>query len=218
MPLGERSDHIAALLAELRTEGIGDERVLAAIARVPRERFVAEELRAEAWTNGALPIGAGQTISQPYVVALMTAALGPRPTDRILEIGTGSGYQTAMLAELAGAVVSIERHAALATSAAALLDALGYRNVAVHIGDGTVGWPDSAPYDAIIVTAAAPKVPVPLLDQLSLEGGRLVIPVGALRDQDLYRIERHGERIQERLLGPVRFVPLIGHAGWELTD
>ncbi len=218
MPLGERSDHIAALLAELRTEGIGDERVLAAIARVPRERFVAEELRAEAWTNGALPIGAGQTISQPYVVALMTAALGPRPTDRILEIGTGSGYQTAVLAELAGAVVSIERHAALATAAAALLDALGYRNVAVHIGDGTVGWPDSAPYDAIIVTAAAPKVPVSLLDQLSPEGGRLVIPVGALRDQDLYRIERHGERIQERLLGPVRFVPLIGHAGWELTD
>ncbi|MDQ3044964.1 MAG: protein-L-isoaspartate(D-aspartate) O-methyltransferase [Chloroflexota bacterium] len=218
MPRNERSDSIAALLGELRAEGIGDKRVLAAIGRVPRERFVPKELQAEAWANGALPIGAGQTISQPYVVALMTQALGPRPTDRVLEIGTGSGYQTAVLAELAGAVVSIERHPALATTAEERLSALGYRNIVIHIGDGTVGWPDNAPYDAIIVTAAAPRVPSPLLDQLSPDRGRLVIPVGELRDQDLYRIERRGERTHERLLGPVRFVPLIGHAGWEATE
>ena len=211
---GQREEPIAALLAELRHQGIADERVLSALARVPRERFVPEASRADAWANVALPIGAGQTISQPFVVALMTAALGLRGGERVLEVGTGSGYQTAILAELAAEVVSVERHAALATGAEALLRELGYRNVAVHVGDGTTGWPEDAPYDRIIVTAGGPRVPPPLLDQLVPAGGRMVIPVGEPHEQHLVAVDRHGDQVQERSLGPVRFVPLIGRAGW----
>ena len=210
----ERGERIAALLAELRRQGIADERVLAALARVPRERFVPEAVRPDAWANVALPIGAGQTISQPYVVAIMTAALRLRGPERVLEIGTGSGYQTAILAELAAEVVSVERHASLAAGAAALLRDLGYANVAVHVGDGTTGWAEAAPYDRIIVTAAGPRVPPPLLAQLNPAGGRIVIPVGEPHDQMLVAVERDGEQIHEQPLGPVRFVPLIGRAGW----
>ena len=210
----ERQERIEALLAELRRQGVRDERVLSALGRVPRERFVPEAGLAEAWANVALPIGAGQTISQPFVVALMTEALALRGVERALEIGTGSGYQTAVLAELADQVVSIERHPELATEAEATLRELGYRNVAIHVGDGTTGRPEAAPYDRIIVTAAGPRVPPPLLAQLHEDGGRLVIPVGEPHDQQLVVVERHGDRTRERRLGPVRFVPLIGRAGW----
>ena len=209
-----RSDRIAALLTVLRGQGIRDERVLAAMSRVPRERFVTEHLRDRAWENHALPIGADQTISQPFVVALMTEALGLRGHERVLEIGTGSGYQTALLADLAAEVVSIERHAVLAASATALLAELGYGNVTVHVGDGSLGWPSGAPYARIIVTAAAPGVPAPLVAQLNPNGGRLVLPVGTETDQELLAVIRDGERITEQSLGPVRFVPLIGQAGW----
>ena len=210
----ERAEQIAALLAELRRQGIRDERVLGALGRVPRDRFVPEEHRAEAWANAALPIGAGQTISQPFVVALMTEALALRGPERVLEIGTGSGYQTAILAELAAEVVSVERHAELAAGAERLLRELGYRNVAVHVGDGTTGWADAAPYDRIIVTAAGPRVPPPLLAQLRADGGRMVIPVGEPHDQHLVAVDRDGDQTRETTLGPVRFVPLIGRAGW----
>ena len=200
---------------QLRRRGISDERVLATIAAVPRERFVPARLHEDAWRNVALPIGSGQTISQPYVVALMTCALGLSGGERVLEIGTGSGYQTAILATLAGTVLSIERHADLAADAAAILADLGYDNIEITIGDGTSGWPDAAPYDRIIVTAAAPRVPPALLAQLTADGGRLVIPVGAHdQDQHLFAIERHNEDVRQRNLGPVRFVPLIGRAGF----
>jgi protein-L-isoaspartate(D-aspartate) O-methyltransferase len=216
MPGGERarSELIMALLTELRRQGIRDERVLSALALVPRERFVPRASLADAWANIALPIGERQTISQPYVVALMTEALHLDGSERVLEIGTGSGYQTAILAELAGEVISIERLASLAEGARALLTELGYGNVTIHVGDGTTGWADAAPYDRIIVTAAAPRVPPPLLVQLSPRGGLLVIPVGEPHDQYLIAVTRDGDRIRQRSLGPVRFVPLVGRAGW----
>lgn len=211
----EREAQIAALLAELQRQGIRDRRVLDALARVPRDQFVPDERQAEAWANVALPIGAGQTISQPYVVALMTEALALRGEERVLEIGTGSGYQTAILAELARDVISVERHASLADKAVATLVALGYRNVSVHVGDGTAGWPAGAPYNRIIVTAAGPRVPPPLLNQLDPAGGRLVIPVGEQEgEQRLIAVTRDGADLREQTLGPVRFVPLIGRAGW----
>jgi protein-L-isoaspartate(D-aspartate) O-methyltransferase len=212
----DRDAAIAALLVELRRQGIRDERVLAAIAKVPRERFVPEASRDQAWANVALPIGAGQTISQPYIVALMTAALELAGQERVLEIGTGSGYQAAILAELAAEVVTVERHPSLAVDAVKLLRELGYERVDVVVGDGTTGWPAHAPYDRIIVTAGAPSVPLPLLAELSTEGGRMVIPVGQADDQVLLVVERRGDRTTEQPLGPVRFVPLIGRAGWDV--
>jgi protein-L-isoaspartate(D-aspartate) O-methyltransferase len=211
----DREVAIAALLAELRSQGIRDERVLAALGRVPRDRFVPEALRDQAWANVALPIESGQTISQPYIVALMTSALGLTGRERVLEVGTGSGYQAAILAELAAEVVTVERHPSLAASATALLRELWYDRIRVAVGDGTTGWPAAAPYDRIIVTAGAPRVPLPLLAELTPEGGRLVIPVGPPDDQVLLVVDRHGDRTTEQPLGPVRFVPLIGRAGWE---
>src|SRR5262245_47843608 len=156
-PNPDRDNAITALLAELRRQGIADERVLAAIARVPRERFVPEASRDQAWANVALPIGAGQTISQPYIVALMTSALVLSGNERVLEVGTGSGYQAAILAELAAEVVTVERHPSLAVAAVNLLKELGYSRIDVVVGDGTTGWPAHAPYDRIIVTAGAPN-------------------------------------------------------------
>jgi protein-L-isoaspartate(D-aspartate) O-methyltransferase len=214
----DRAARIAALLAELRRQGVRDERVLTTLGRVPRERFVPPALRDEAWSNAALPIGSGQTISQPYVVAVMTAALELVGGERVLEIGTGSGYQTAILADLVGPrgfVISVERHAALAAGAAARLADLGYANATVHQGDGSTGWPAAAPYDRIVVTAAGPEVPTPLLEQLDTAGGRLVMPVGRHDEaQDLLVVERRGDEFRQRSLGPVRFVPLVGRAGW----
>ena len=202
------------LVAELRREGVHDERVLAAIGAVPREQFVPQEHREQAYRNAPLPIGAGQTISQPLVVGLMTQALALQGPERVLEVGTGSGYQAAVLCRLAAHVVSVERFPALAERARAVLARLDCRNVEVHVSNGSLGWPPGAPYDAIIVTAGAPTVPRDLVAQLA-EGGRLVIPVGDRAGQELVLVTRHGDQTQTQRLGPVRFVPLVGEQGWD---
>jgi protein-L-isoaspartate(D-aspartate) O-methyltransferase len=201
------------LLSELARQGIHDPRVLAAMARVPRDRFVPPESRPGAWENRALPIAHSQTISQPYIVALMSQALEVARGDRVLEIGTGSGYGAAVLAELGAKVTSIERWPELAIAAQACLERLGYQ-VEVVIGDGSVGDPAHAPYQGISVTAAGPTIPATLLGQLA-EGGRLVMPVGLTAErQRLLQVVRHGDRLLQRDLGAVRFVPLIGEQGF----
>jgi protein-L-isoaspartate(D-aspartate) O-methyltransferase len=168
-----------------------------------------------AYADVALGIAEGQTISQPYVVAMMTVALAPRPDERVLEIGTGSGYQTAILAQLAGQVVSVERHASLSMAAAAILGDLGYRNIALYVGDGSAGWPAGAPYDAIMVTAAGPRVPSALYEQLAVaRHARLVMPVGTRADQSLLLVQRWDGGRAVRNLGAVRFVPLVGSEAW----
>jgi protein-L-isoaspartate(D-aspartate) O-methyltransferase len=210
-----RSEHPADRLVRiLRSQGIADERVLQAIRDVPRDQFVPEDMRRQAWDNHALPIGEGQTISQPYVVAAMTAALALQGHETILEIGTGSGYQAAILSVLAKEVVSIERIESLAERARETLTRLGYTNIEVIEGDGSEGWPPGAPYDGIIVTAGAPVTPPALTAQLRQDGGRLVLPVGPERNQMLLLITRHGDTFTETSLGPVAFVPLIGRGGW----
>jgi protein-L-isoaspartate(D-aspartate) O-methyltransferase len=198
--------------SQLRARGIADERVLAAMERVPRHEFAPERYRDQAYEDHPLPIAEGQTISQPYIVAIMLEALKLSPTDMVLEIGTGSGYLTALLAELAARVISIERHASLAESARARLEALGYSNLKVVTGDGTRGFPQEAPYAAIIVSAAAPEMPRDLIAQLG-EGGRMIIPVGADDAQQLrlVRMENGQLRIESREL--CRFVPLIPGVG-----
>ncbi len=201
-----------ALLAEISVE-IKDPRVVEAIARVPREEFVPEEIQQSAYENMPLPIGYGQTISQPLIVAMMTEALLLNGSEKVLEIGTGSGYQTALLSQLAKHVVSVERIPPLAERAARVLSALGYANVDVHVGGDVLGRPEEAPYDAIIVTAAAPEVPRELLEQLG-SGGRLVIPVGSRELQELVRIVKTPEGALRHNLGPCRFVPLLGRSAW----
>jgi protein-L-isoaspartate(D-aspartate) O-methyltransferase len=198
---------------QLLRRGIADERVLDAFRRVPREAFVRTELAKYAYDDSPLPIGEGQTISQPYVVALMTEAARVRPGARVLDVGTGSGYAAAILAELAGEVVTIERHAALADAARETLKGLGYTNVEVVEGDGSRGLLARAPYDAILVAAGAPNTPRSLKEQLA-DGGRLVIPITANEHQDLLVITRRGENYEEENLGGVRFVPLLGEEGW----
>ncbi len=194
---------------QLRARGIVDERVLAAMARVPREQFVPEDLRELAFEDAALPIGSGQTVSQPYIVALICQELELDGDERVLDVGTGSGYQAAVLAELAAEVHSIERLPELAASARRALAAAGYERVTVHLGDGTLGLPEHAPYGGIAVAAAAPEVPMALWQQLE-DGGRLVLPLGSRRSQRLCAIERtpEGPRLLEQV--PVRFVPLLG--------
>ena len=201
---------------QLAARGLRDKTVLDAINAVPREEFVPTELVEFAYSDSPLPIAASQTISQPYIVALMTAALELQAGDRVLEVGTGSGYAAAVLAEIADQVYSVERHKVLADSARSRLEALGYDNASVLYGDGTLGWPEHAPFDAIVVAAGGPEVPDTLKQQLAI-GGRLVIPVGvSLRTQKLLRVRRIGEHeYLEEDLGDVRFVPLIGAAGWE---
>ena len=206
----EREEMVAV---QLVARGIGDERVLAAFRKVPREIFVSPELSTSAYEDNPLPIGEGQTISQPYVVALMTEAAKISPGARVLEVGAGSGYAAAILAEIAKEVVTIERHAALAESARDALARLGYQNVTVLHGDGSRGVPERAPYDAILVAAGAPAAPQSLKQQLA-EGGRLVIPVSVNSHQDLKVITRRGDRFEEEDLGAVRFVPLMGAEGW----
>lgn len=201
-----------ALLADIAGQ-VRDTRVLDTMSRVPRERFVPEAARYAAYENHPLPIGYGQTISQPLMVALMTEALLLSGDERVLEVGTGSGYQTALLSLLAERVVSVERIGPLAREAAERLSELGYRNVEVHAVDATLGWPESAPYDAIIVTAAAPEVPLELLQQLAIDG-RLVIPVGSRDVQELVRIVKTPDGALRHNLGPCRFVPLLGRSAW----
>jgi protein-L-isoaspartate(D-aspartate) O-methyltransferase len=200
---------------QLRARGVRDGAVLEAMRVVPREAFLSERQAPYAYEDGPLPIGEGQTISQPYIVAVMSAAVAPRPADRVLEIGTGSGYSAAVLATIVREVYTIERLPALAESASRRLAALGYRNVHVRCGDGTLGWPEHAPYDAIIVTAGGPRIPPALLDQLGA-GGRLVMPVGdELRHQELVRVRRQPDgTLTQEALEPVAFVPLIGAQGW----
>jgi protein-L-isoaspartate(D-aspartate) O-methyltransferase len=188
---------------------IRDTRVVEAMGRVPRHEFVPEPQRRQAYADHPLPIGYGQTISQPYVVAFMTEQLRPQPTDRVLEIGTGSGYQAAILAELVAEVYTIEIVEPLAQQAAAVLERLGYANAHVKAGDGYRGWPEAAPFDAIIVTCAPDRVPQPLIDQLK-EGGRMIIPVGPSHNQELVLIEKEGDELRRRGVLPVRFVPMTG--------
>jgi len=198
---------------QLAARGVRDPRVLDAMREVPRHVFIPGTARREAYEDRPLPIGEGQTISQPYMVAVMTEALAPQAGDRVLEIGTGSGYQTAVLARLAGKVVSIERHAALAARARTALDSLGIANVAIHVGDGTEGWPEEAPYDRILVTAGAPAIPQSLRNQIA-DGGRLVIPVGPSGCQHVTILDRRGQEYVERRGDACVFVPLIGRLGW----
>ncbi len=199
---------------QLRRRGIHDPSVLDAMATVPRHAFVPQHTRQAAYADSALPIGQGQTISQPYVVALMTEAAQIEAGDKVLEIGTGSGYGAAVAAEIAGEVYTIERHRQLADEARRRLEELGYDNVHVIHADGSEGWPAEAPYDAIIVTAAAPDLPEPLIEQLA-DGGRLVIPEGTRHSQTLVRATRRGDKVHRESLSPVRFVPLVGEHGWE---
>jgi len=199
---------------QLRKRGIRDERVLAAMLSVPRHEFVPAELAGEAYGDRPLPIGHGQTISQPFMVAAMAEALGLSGGERVLEIGAGSGYQAAVLSLLAREVHTVEMHEELAVASRERLRRLGYANVQVHVGDGTLGWPDEAPFEAIVVTAAAPEIPPPLTAQLA-EGGRLIVPVGTPDEQRLLRAERRGNALSTQPLYHCRFVPLIGKFGWK---
>ncbi len=208
------SEERLRLVEHLRRAGISAARVLDAMGQIPRERFVPEVSQRWAYADEALGIGSGQTISQPYMVAFMTEQLGLTGNETVLEIGTGSGYQAAILARLASRVVTIERVSELAHPAETLLRELGIDNVEFHVGDGTLGWPAGAPYQGIIVTAAAPRVPEPLYDQLA-EGGRLVIPVGDRFSQDLLVVTKTRDGRYEQSVCHCRFVPLIGQNGWK---
>jgi protein-L-isoaspartate(D-aspartate) O-methyltransferase len=196
---------------QLMPRGINDARVLTAMAKVPREEFVAPDSRAASYEDGPLPIGYAQTISQPYMVAFMTEQLRLKPNDRVLEVGTGSGYQAAILAELVSEIYSIEIVEPLAKNAETTLQRLGYKNVHLKIGDGYKGWPEMAPFDAIIVTCAPDKVPQPLVDQLK-DDGRMVIPVGDRFAQQLYLLEKKNGQLKQSATLPVRFVPMEGEA------
>ena len=193
---------------QLKPRGIKDERVLAAMAKVPREQFIPADARTDAYEDGPLPIGYDQTISQPYIVAFMTEQLRPKSSDRVLEIGSGSGYQAAILAELVADVYTIEIVEPLAKSAEATVQRLGYKNVHIRIGDGYKGWAEAAPFDAVIVTCAPEKVPEPLVDQLK-DGGRMVIPVGERFAQQLHLFEKKNGQLKESVTLPVRFVPML---------
>ena len=199
---------------QLVSRGVHDPRVLDAMRKVPRHLFVDEALCDQSYNDHPLPISERQTISQPYIVALMTEALGLQGMEKVLEIGTGSGYQTAILAELANRVYSIERLLGLSQRARQVLQDLGYRNIALKVGDGTLGWPEEAPFDAILVSAGAPSVPQPLVDQMSV-GARLIIPVGDHLSQELVLVERLPEGIRKTDMGGCRFVDLIGKCAWK---
>jgi len=198
---------------QIRARGIHNERLLAAMEEIPRHLFVPSFLLERAHDDGPLPIGEGQTISQPYIVAEMTAALALAGTEKVLEIGTGSGYQTAILCRLAREVVTVERIASLQSSAERILRELGVENVRFRTGDGTLGIPDEAPFDRILVTAAAPSVPPPLFEQLA-EGGIAVLPIGGRWEQELVRVTKESGKMRKDFLGGCRFVPLIGQCGF----
>jgi protein-L-isoaspartate(D-aspartate) O-methyltransferase len=199
---------------QLVHRGVTDERVLAAMRRIPRHLFVEEPLRDRAHGDHPLPIGEEQTISQPYIVGFMTQLLELRGQEKVLEVGTGSGYQTAVLAELARRVCSIERLPRLAERARGLLEQLGYDNVWVRVGSGTLGWPDEAPFDRILVTAGGPSIPPPLFQQLT-EGGRMVVPIGDVANQTLTVVEKIRGEMKTRSCGDCKFVKLVGKYAWE---
>ena len=199
---------------QIRKRHVHDMRVLECLEQIPRHEFVPAEFRDRAYEDAPLPIGDGQTISQPYIVAAMTAALRLQGNERVLEIGTGFGYQAAVLSCLAGDVFTVEFRAELATEATERLGRLGITNVHVHCGDGTLGLRDFAPYDAILVAAAAPSAPAPLLEQLA-DGGRMIVPVGGVENQELRLIERTHDGLRTTNLEPCRFVPLLGAYGWK---
>jgi protein-L-isoaspartate(D-aspartate) O-methyltransferase len=203
--------------SQLRGRGIGDQRVLAAMLRVPRDEFAPERYRDQAYEDHPVPIGEGQTISQPYIVARMLESLELTPVDRVLEVGTGSGYLTALLAELAGQVFSVERHAVLADTARELLGLMGYTNVKVIVGDGSQGFAEEAPYDAIIVSAATAEVPPALLEQLA-EGGRMILPVGPADSQQLQLIRIENGQTRTALRELCRFVPLVSDPRPKTSD
>jgi len=201
------------LVEQVRGQGIHDPRILNVLGRVPREKFVPPDERAYSAEDRALPIGMNQTISQPFIVALMTLELALTGVERVLEIGTGSGYQTAILAELAGMVFTVERHPVLSYRARGTLDGLGYTNIRYRIGDGTLGWPEEAPFDRVLVTAGAPALPPSLFAQL-VEGGLMVAPIGESTDQKILVIRKQADAPVTREVLAVRFVPLIGEEGW----
>jgi len=212
-----KKQRIKMVDTQLKARGIKDPRVLKAMESIPRHLFVDEALMDQAYNDSPLPIDERQTISQPYIVALMTEALVLDGSEKVLEIGTGSGYQTAILAALADRVFSIERIASLANRARTILDVLNFYNVAIRVGDGTYGWREESPFDAIIVTAGAPRIPTTFVAQLAV-GGRLVIPVGSRISQELHRVTRLSEDVNDlktENLGGCRFVDLIGEHGWE---
>lgn len=198
---------------QMEARGISDPAVLAAMREVPREEFIPPDVRFHAFDDSALPIGEGQTVSQPYIVAYMTEQLRLTHDCRVLEVGTGSGYQSAVLAHIARKVFTIERIASLQSSASARLARLGITNVEARVGDGSIGWPDEAPFDRIIVTAGAPHVPQPLIDQL-VDGGILIAPVGGMDEQRVVRATRHQDAVSVVALLPCRFVKLRGREGW----
>ena len=200
---------------QIKRRGVRDPRVLAAMGKIPRHRFVPMQLWEQAYSDYPLPIGENQTISQPYIVALMTETLELTGSEKVLELGTGSGYQAAILAELAAQVFTIERLPSLARAAEQILKDLGYTNVEVRVSDGTLGWAEEAPFDGILVTAAAPELPGPLIAQLK-DDGRLIAPVGPRGHQILLRVQRKGGRFIEERLAPVAFVPLLGEHGWQI--
>lgn len=202
---------------QVRRRGVASPRVLEAMLSVPRHEFVPAEFQADAYADKPLPIGEGQTISQPFMVGAMTEALELTGSERVLEVGTGSGYQAAVLSLLAREVISIESHTSLALAAQERLVRLGYANVHVHNGDGSPGFPDAAPYDAILITAAAPEIPPLLASQLA-DGGRLVIPVGSQENQELLQSRKVGDVLHTRALFDCKFVPLLGRYGWKRPD
>jgi protein-L-isoaspartate(D-aspartate) O-methyltransferase len=207
------AERLSMVEQQLRRRGIHDERVLQAMRTVPRHEFVSPGMAAEAYADHPVPIGEQQTTSQPYIIAATLQAAQIKPTDRVLEIGAGSGYQTALLAELAGQVFAMDRYPSLVEAARQVLERLGYYNIAMVTGDGSLGLPEAAPYDVIIVSAAAPRAPQPLIDQLA-EAGRMVIPVGDAEQQVLKLIRKYNDGIRETALEGCRFVPLIGEAGF----
>jgi protein-L-isoaspartate(D-aspartate) O-methyltransferase len=212
--INEKKERNRMVDDQIIPRGVRDERVLAALRKVPRHEFLPEAIRGMAYADNALPIGEGQTISQPYMVALMTELLALKGTERVLEIGTGSGYQAAVLAELCEKVYTVERIKTLADRARATLDRLGYRSIAIKVYDGTYGWKDMAPFDAILVTAGSPDIPAPLVEQLK-EGGKMVIPVGTRYGQELIRVIKTAEGTVKEQTIPCVFVPLIGNHGWK---
>lgn len=215
MDIAPDPERQAMVERQLRARGVRDPLVLDAMGAVPREAFLPSESRHLAYRDQAVPIGQGQTISQPYMVAAMTEALRPRPEDRVLEIGTGSGYQTAVLARIVAEVFTVERHEPLSEEARRILDGLGVDNVRYRVDDGSLGWPEEAPFDGILVTAGAPRVPDALKEQLSEDEGRLVIPVGPRATQELVRYVKEGTELVADHLMACRFVPLVGREGWE---